>query len=137
MLYNIYFLKRYQSKYNIRVFLLLTQSLILVKCCVAIVKIPPALSVVIFFSSPSWSMIPIHLVLSTAQAGAKGRERCCTCERCCTFHYLSRIDSIKPDLHFSFFIFGMVAFEESTFHQNFYIYWRIRAKVPMYSKTNC
>ena len=47
------------------------------------------------FSWPSGSMTPIHLVLRI-EYRFRGRDRCCT------FHYLSRTDSIKPSLQFSF-----------------------------------
>ena len=45
--------------------------------------------------------------LNTAQAGARGRERCCT------FHWL------KPSLQFSPFLIGLVALEVSTFTRSF------------------
>ena len=62
------------------------------------------------FSGPLGSTTPIFSVL---KVGARGRERCCT------FHYLSRTDSIKPNLQFSFVNFGLLALEGSTFTRIF------------------
>ena len=38
---------------------------------------------------------------------------------CCTFHWLSWTDSIKPSLQFSFLYFGVVALKGLTFTRNF------------------
>ena len=82
---------------------------------VLVLSRPDFISVLLYFSGPSGSMTPIHLVLRIeyAQAGARGSESCCTF----SLFLMNRLN--KTESAISILYFGLVALEGSTFHQNF------------------
>ena len=77
-------------------------------------KVAPASSqCCCIFSCPSGSKTPIHLIWSSAQAGAMGRERCYTF----SLTLMNRLN--KTGCGIFILYFGLIALEGSTFQRNF------------------
>ena len=95
-------------------------------------------SVVIFLLviRDQWLQYILYWDLSTSQAGARGRERCCT------FHYLSWTDSINPSLKLLYII--VTHYKSKTLYKKCFgtnctdlmMFLRIHRTDPKFNNTN-